>query len=146
MQALQPHKHVESLFGVALAKKADGMLAIVPETWRRVWYRSSASRADRASRHCVAQCAAHHCGRRRCPESGRLWHVTRASQRPLKWMAPEQAQRYSAKSDVNSFATTLFELFTQRKPWADLSNNDAALAIVSGETLRWPADCGVRAA
>ena len=37
----------------------------------------------------------------------------------------------------------LFELFTQLKPWADVSNKTTAQAIMNGERLQWPRSCSV---
>jgi tRNA A-37 threonylcarbamoyl transferase component Bud32 len=189
MQALQPHKHVVSFFGVAQAKKSDGVLAIVVEfcgggsletallkpttveapaaQWSKKLrlhiaygiacgiahlHRALIVHRDIAARNVLLTTVdgvvvpkVADFGMSRVLENVDAEQATVNVVGPLKWMAPEQidGRRYSIKSDVYSFATTLFELFTQCKPWADLSNRDAALAIADGQQLRWPGDCAV---
>ena len=54
---------------------------------------------------------------------------------PVKWEAPETLARreFSEASDAYAFGVTLFELATGERPWAGVSNADAAAAVLRGE-------------
>ncbi|PRP78057.1 hypothetical protein PROFUN_14031 [Planoprotostelium fungivorum] len=59
---------------------------------------------------------------------------------PLKWMSPEAIQKseYSTKSDVFSFAVTVWEIITVQDPWPGMSGVDAAIAVTLGDRMPIP--------
>ncbi|KAL6049657.1 kinase 6 [Balamuthia mandrillaris] len=63
---------------------------------------------------------------------------------PLKWSAPEvfKWRKYSSKSDVWSFAVTLWEIFSLGQlPYAELSNRETVKEIEAGYRLPCPTRC-----
>jgi len=65
---------------------------------------------------------------------------------PIKWSAPEVLEygTHSMKSDVYSFGVLLWELFSYGEtPYGEISNNQARLMILNGNTLSRPVDCNV---
>ncbi|KXZ48810.1 hypothetical protein GPECTOR_25g394 [Gonium pectorale] len=64
---------------------------------------------------------------------------------PVRWSAPEVLRTgggWSEKSDVYSYGVTMWEIFSDgAEPYASLSNEEAAAAIVAGEMLPRPKNC-----
>ena len=61
----------------------------------------------------------------------------------IKWMAPEviKSSNYSAKSDVWSFAVTIYEIMSKGSdPWANLSTETTEEFILRGATLNLPSN------
>src|SRR5262249_30186555 len=58
-------------------------------------------------------------GMARMKEQNEAAGKTRQEFGPLKWMAPESFKEghYSTKSDVFSFAVTVYEILAQTEPW-----------------------------
>ncbi|PRP87134.1 hypothetical protein PROFUN_01396 [Planoprotostelium fungivorum] len=70
--------------------------------------------------------------------------VTNSNVGPLKWMAPEaiQHQMYSTKSDVFSFAVTMWEILTVEEPWSQKSGLEAAICVATREErMPIPSSC-----
>ena len=59
-------------------------------------------------------------------------YTTMAQEGPIKWMPHEaiESGQYSRASDVHSYGIVLWELVSAQKPFAELSNAAAAVAIV----------------
>ncbi|PRP87399.1 hemagluttinin family protein [Planoprotostelium fungivorum] len=73
-------------------------------------------------------------GLSRATESAETGAQTTSAVGPLKWMSPEAIleRRYSEKSDVYSFAMTLWEITTQKELYADRDPVKAAIEVTNG--------------
>lgn len=63
---------------------------------------------------------------------------------PMKWMSPESmdSRLWSEKSDVWSFAVTMWEIFTYGEvPFGQFINKDVQLKVRGGLRLKQPDDC-----
>jgi len=62
---------------------------------------------------------------------------------PVRWMSPESLDTriYSVKSDAWGFGVLIWELLTQKLPWADLDNVNAIVTILSKKKLEIPPNC-----
>jgi serine/threonine protein kinase len=58
-------------------------------------------------------------------------------------MAPECLEKkiYSFKTDVWSWAVTVWEIFSREIPFAELDNMQTIIAILKGERLKIPEKC-----
>jgi serine/threonine protein kinase len=69
------------------------------------------------------------------------------SSHPIKWMAPETIKNseYSVKTDVWSFAITMYEIWCKGEdPWPSLNAQQAEDLIVRGAALQLPSKCPPR--
>lgn len=63
-------------------------------------------------------------------------------QLPVKWSAPELLVKdasilyvISSKCDIWSFGILLYELFSNKDPWSDSSNEEVILKLTAGKTM-----------
>lgn len=58
-------------------------------------------------------------------------------------MAPECARDrvYSSKSDVFSYAVTLYEIVTQDEPWKGLTSVQVVMQLLEGKRMEIPKNC-----